>query len=72
MTNADSGATSFVKPVDNIGEKSIPDYASYAAAHVYPIALPGGYEGRVFVGQRKDPFVVNLGETFDLVNTNPL
>ena len=24
--------------------------------------------GRVFVGQRKDPFVVNLGETFDLVN----
>ena len=23
---------------------------------------------RVFVGQRKDPFVVNLGETFDLVN----
>ncbi|MEO6566970.1 MAG: DUF4331 domain-containing protein, partial [Casimicrobiaceae bacterium] len=24
--------------------------------------------GKVFVGQRKDPFVVNLGETFDLVN----
>ena len=22
----------------------------------------------MFVGQRKDPFVVNLGETFDLVN----
>ena len=27
----------------------------------------------MFVGQRKDPFVVNLGEIFDLVNvTNPL
>jgi hypothetical protein len=27
----------------------------------------------MFVGQRKDPFVVNLGEVFDLVNvTNPL
>ena len=26
----------------------------------------------MFVGQRKDSFVVNLGETFDLVNTNPL
>ena len=28
----------------------------------------------MFVGQRKDPFVVNLGETFDLVNisTSPL
>jgi len=24
--------------------------------------------GRLFVGQRKDPFVVNLGETFDLLN----
>ena len=26
----------------------------------------------MFVGQRKDPFVVNLGEVFDLVNLNPL
>ena len=25
----------------------------------------------MFVGQRKDPFVVNLGETFDLVNLKP-
>jgi len=24
------------------------------------------------VGQRKDPFVVNLGETFDLINFNPI
>ena len=31
-------------------------------------AIPGCGTGRVFVGQRKDPFVVNLGETFDLVN----
>jgi hypothetical protein len=28
--------------------------------------------GRVFVGQRKDGFVVNLGEVFDLVNLNPV
>ena len=27
----------------------------------------------MFVGQRKDPFVVNLGETFDLINyANPV
>lgn len=26
----------------------------------------------MFVGQRKDPFVVNLGEVFDLVNFDPL
>lgn len=67
--------TGFTKPVDNIGNKSIPDYESYAQKYIYNIALPGTEKtGRMFVGQRKDPFVVNLGETFDLVNisTSPL
>ena len=69
IKNADTGAVIFDKPLDNIGNKSIPDYASYAAKHVYNIAIPGcAQPGKVFVGQRKDPFVVNLGETFDLVN----
>lgn len=74
IANAADGATEFRKPTDNIGGKSIPNYETYAQAHVYDINLPGGNRhGRVFVGQRKDPFVVNLGETFDLVNiTNPL
>ena len=69
ITNATTGATSFAKPLDNIGAKSIPDYASYAANFIYPITIPGcSAPGKVFVGQRQDPFVVNLGETFDLVN----
>jgi len=72
IANALNGSTTFFKPVDNIGQKSIPDYAGYARGFMYRIALPGGHFGRVFVGQRKDPFVVNLGEVFDLVNTNPL
>ena len=74
VTNLTDGSAVFVKPVDNIGAKSIPDYASYAAQFVYDIAIPGcSSSGRMFVGQRKDPFVVNLGETFDLVNIkNPL
>ena len=73
ITNTDNGANSFVKPVDNIGNKSIPDYAAYAASHMYNVNIPGcSGSSRVFVGQRKDSFVVNLGETFDLVNTNPL
>ncbi|OWW23030.1 hypothetical protein AYR66_23570 [Noviherbaspirillum denitrificans] len=68
ITNASGGAT-FDKPVDNIGNKSIADYASYAAKHLYTINVPGcETQGRMFVGQRKDPFVVNLGETFDLIN----
>ncbi len=66
------GSTTFDKPVDNIGNKSIPNYDSYAAQFVYDVVLPGGDVGRMFVGQRKDPFVVNLGETFDLVNLDPV
>jgi Domain of unknown function (DUF4331) len=69
VTDADSGASVFTKPLDNIGAKSIADYASYAASFVHNITIPGcSKPGRVFVGQRQDGFVVNLGETFDLVN----
>ncbi len=69
VSNADGGATTFDKPIDNIGNKSIPNYPGYAAKHVYNINIPGcSAPARMFVGQRKDPFVVNLGETFDLVN----
>lgn len=63
----------FIKPEDNIGEKTFPDYEAYARQFVYDVRIPGCGDGRVFVGQRKDPFVVNLGEVFDLVNiANPL
>lgn len=63
----------FIKPQDNVGNKTFPDYQSYADQYVYDLAVPGSdLPGRVFVGQRKDPFVVNLGEVFDLVNFNPL
>jgi len=74
ITNAATNASQFEKPVDNIGFNTLPAYAAYAAAHIYNIAIPGcPTNGRVFVGQRKDPFVVNLGETFDLINyANPI
>ncbi len=73
VTNAITGESTFKKPIDNVGTKTIPNYSAYAADHIYSIALPGSNQtGRVFVGQRKDPFVVNLGEAFDLLNLNPL
>ncbi len=69
VVNLTQGGTSFDKPVDYIGTKTIGNYIAYANKHIYDVQIPG-CEGtsRVFVGQRKDPFVVNLGETFDLVN----
>jgi hypothetical protein len=73
LGNATLGGSKFYKPADNIGHKSIADYAAYAANFIYEVSIPDcGLAGRVFVGQRKDGFVVNLGEVFDLVNTNPV
>jgi hypothetical protein len=64
-----AGSTVFDKPVDYIGTKTISGYIAYANRHIQTVAIPGcSGTARVFVGQRKDPFVVNLGETFDLVN----
>lgn len=74
VINASSGARRFTKPVDNIGQKSIPDYDTYADAHMYDVNIPGcAVPGaRVFVGQRREGFFFNIGETFDLINTDPL
>lgn len=69
VTNAAGGGATFNKPVDNIGTKTIPDYAGYAAQHVYNVNIPGcAMPGKLFVGQRKEAFAVNLGAIFDLVN----
>ncbi len=78
ITNATGGSATFDKPVDNIGTKTIPNYLSYANQHIYTVTIPGcATPAKLFVGQRKDPFAVNLGVIFDLVNapldfiTNP-
>ena len=69
VTNAAGGSATFAKPSDNIGTKTIPNYAAYAAQFIYNVNIPGcTTPGKVFVGQRKDPFAVNLGVIFDLVN----
>jgi hypothetical protein len=70
------GGNSFDKPVDHIGEKSFGGqggYAAYAARHIYEVSVPGcSTPGRVFVGQRKEPFYIAVGKIFDLFNLNPL
>ena len=68
LTNPATGSGRFDKPIDNIGNKTLPDYSAYAAKFVHAVNIPGCGQGRVFVGQRKDSFAVNLGETFDLIN----
>ena len=62
ITNSANGLTTFDKPVDNIGDKtfaSTTGYATYAGQHIYNVAIPGcSVPGRVFVGQRKEPFFI--------------
>ena len=74
-TNGTTGASTFAKPLDNIGLKTISNYPTYARQFVQPVNLnlPGcSTPGRVFVGQRAEAFAVNLGEVFDLVNLVPI
>jgi hypothetical protein len=73
-TDVANSSARFGKPIDNIGNKSVPNYHDYAASFIHTINIPGcSATGRVFVGQRHDGFAVNLGEIFDLVNiANPL
>ena len=69
------GGTEFEKPLDHVGEKTFgagEGYAQYAWQFAHDVAIPGCQPGRVFVGQRKDPFAIPLGRVFDLINLNPL
>jgi hypothetical protein len=52
----------------NIGPKTFPNYDAFVAGAVR--SLRGG--SKVFVGQRDDPFFVDLGATFDGLNVRKL
>jgi Domain of unknown function (DUF4331) len=49
---------------NNVGPKTFPNYGAVANQAIQ--SLPGG--GKVFAGQRDDPFFVDLGTTFDAIN----
>ena len=75
LTAATGGATEFDKPVDNIGDKTFGGtggYETYANQHIYNVSFGSCGTGRVFVGQRKEPFYIAVGKIFDLFNLNPL
>jgi hypothetical protein len=60
-------ARDLVSPPCNIGPRSTPNYARLAKEAVH--SLPGG--GKVFAGQRLDPFYIDLGAIFDLGDLRP-
>jgi hypothetical protein len=74
-----STTTSFARPIDYIGATTFgnpANYEAYAQAFVQNVDIPGctpsgvgaGTHSRVWVGQRAEPFAVNLGVVFDLLD----
>ena len=72
VTNANNNEKWIRKPIGNVGNKTLPNYASYADEHITEVNIPNCGVGRIFVGQRREGFAVNLGKIFDLVNTVPI
>jgi hypothetical protein len=73
ITDAGNGSVTFRKPVDFIGTRTLPNYVNYANDHIRPIAIPGcATPGRVFVGQRREGFYINIGQIFDLLSFQTL
>ncbi len=56
-----------IMPPDYVGKRSTRPYYPFTAAGIYD--LSGG--GKVFVGQRDDPFFVDIGSIFDLGALRP-
>ena len=55
-------------PPCNIGPRSTPKYGKLEEEAIH--SLPGGI--RVFAGQRRDPFFVDIGAIFDLADLRPI
>ena len=85
ITDTVDGSESFAKPLDYFGNKTFGDSEAYSryvtslanSGEIYhtvsiPACAADVSEGRIFVGQRKDSFAVNLGRTFDLINLDPI
>ena len=76
VSASNAAVKTFRKPLDYIGQKSFGTpaaYEAYARKHIFEVKLDGcATNARVFVGQRKETFAVNLGVIFDLVNVDTL
>jgi hypothetical protein len=74
--NGVDGTRDFTKPYDFAGTKtfgSVEAYERYARQYIYTVNIPGcDQPARVFAGQRDEPFQINVGKIFDLVNFVPV
>ena len=64
--SAASGGPLIAVP-SNVGARTMPNYAALAAKGIFSIDV-GGLPLRVFAGQRKETFSIDLASTFDTLN----
>jgi hypothetical protein len=68
-----NGGTSFTKPFDYAGVKTFPDYDNYTHQYIHNVDFPNcSTTGKVYVGQRRESFSINIGKIFDLINFVPI
>jgi hypothetical protein len=67
-TNTADGGAPLIAVPSNVGARTMPDYAGLAAKGVYTVTLAGVLPVRVFAGQRKETFSIDLASTFDTLN----
>jgi hypothetical protein len=63
-TSTDVGGRPLIAVPSNVGGRTMPNYDALAAQGIFD--LGGGV--RVFAGQRKETFYIDLGSTFDTLN----
>jgi hypothetical protein len=63
-TASDGGGRPLIAVPSNVGGRTMPNYDALAAQGIFD--LGGGI--RVFAGQRKETFYIDLGSTFDTLN----
>ena len=71
MRNDESLGTGLAVPAPNIGPRTTPKYGAIAATGVNALTGASGDAGKVFAGQRDDPFFADLGSIFDLGALRP-
>src|SRR5262245_43764859 len=66
VSNAANGAPLIAVP-SNVGARTMPNYPALAAKGIFTVDV-GGLPLRVFAGQRKETFAIDLASTFDTLN----
>jgi hypothetical protein len=63
-TNTDQNGRPLIAAPSNVGNRTMPNYDALAAQGIFDL----GAGIRVFAGQRKEKFYIDLGSTFDTLN----